>query len=143
MAKAGVPHDPKRTDAWDVEVGRRIRARRIECRMSQVKLADGLGVSFQQVQKYEMGVNRIGAGRMRRICEILKVPITFFYDAEIAGGATGVRRFKASRLFVLLQRRDSVKLVTAFNEVRDPRIRTALVRLVVQVGKMDAARRSE
>jgi transcriptional regulator with XRE-family HTH domain len=142
MAKAGMRHDPKRADAWDIEVGRRIRARRIECRMSQAGLADGLGVSFQQVQKYEMGVNRIGAARMRRICEILKVPITFFYDAEIAGGSTGVKRFQASRLFVLLQRRDSVQLVTAFNDVRDRRIRTALLRLVEQVGKMDAARRS-
>jgi hypothetical protein len=66
----------------------------------------------------------------------------FFYDAEIAGGSTGVKRFQASRLFVLLQRRDSVQLVTAFNEVHDRSIRTALLRLVEQVGKMDAARRA-
>jgi transcriptional regulator with XRE-family HTH domain len=142
MAKAGVAHDPKRMDAWDIEVGRRIRARRLEREMSQESLANGLGVSFQQVQKYEKGVNRVGAARMRRICEILKVPITFFYDAEIAGGSTGVKRFKASRLFVLLQRRDSVKLVTAFNDVRDARLRASLLRVVVQAGKLDASRRA-
>ena len=143
MAKAGVPHQPQRVEAWDIEVGRRIRARRIECEMSQTTLADGLGVTFQQIQKYEMGVNRIGAARMRRVCEILKVPITFFYDTEVAGGSTGSKRFQASRLFVLLQRRDSVQLVKAFNDVRDPRLRTSLLRLVVQVGKMDASRRAE
>ena len=142
MAKAEAPHHPKRMEAWDIEVGRRIRARRLECEMSQTTLADGLGVTFQQVQKYEMGVNRIGTARMRRVCEILKVPITFFYDAEVAGGSTGVKRFQASRLFVLLQRRDSVQLVTAFNDVRDPRLRGSLLRLVVQVGKLDASRRA-
>src|SRR5881227_4132536 len=71
----------RRADNRDAEVGRRVRSRRLECRLSQTELADKIGVTFQQVQKYEKGVNRIGAGRLQRISEALDVPITFFFDA--------------------------------------------------------------
>src|SRR3989440_10421272 len=70
----------RRADARDAEVGRRVRARRLECRLSQTELADKLGVTFQQVQKYEKGVNRIGAGRLQRICEALEVNASFLLD---------------------------------------------------------------
>ena len=70
----------RRADSRDAEVGRRVRSRRLECRLSQTDLADKIGVTFQQVQKYEKGVNRIGAGRLQRISEALEVPITFFFD---------------------------------------------------------------
>src|SRR5690242_21905721 len=71
----------RRADNRDAEVGRRVRSRRLECRLSQTELAERIGVTFQQVQKYEKGVNRIGAGRLQRISEALEVPITFFFDA--------------------------------------------------------------
>src|SRR5438477_12804607 len=71
----------RRADNRDAEVGRRVRSRRLECRLSQTDLASRIGVTFQQVQKYEKGVNRIGAGRLQRISEALEVPITFFFDA--------------------------------------------------------------
>src|ERR1043166_4842022 len=74
----------RRADNRDAEVGRRVRSRRLECRLSQTELADRIGVTFQQVQKYEKGVNRIGAGRLQRIAEALEVPISFFF-----GGAPG------------------------------------------------------
>ena len=74
----------RRADLRDAEVGRRVRSRRLECRLSQTELADRIGVTFQQVQKYEKGVNRIGAGRLQRISEALEVPISFFF-----GGGTG------------------------------------------------------
>src|SRR5437588_8826794 len=71
----------RRADSRDEEVGRRVRSRRLESRLSQTELADKIGVTFQQVQKYEKGVNRIGAGRLQRIAEALEVPITFFFNA--------------------------------------------------------------
>jgi transcriptional regulator with XRE-family HTH domain len=69
----------RRPDPHDVEVGRRLRACRVERQMSQLELATELGLTFQQVQKYERGRNRIGAGRLKRIAEILEVPITYFF----------------------------------------------------------------
>ena len=70
----------RRADSRDEEVGRRVHSRRLERRLSQTELADAIGVTFQQVQKYEKGRNRIGAGRLERISEKLGVPISFFFD---------------------------------------------------------------
>jgi transcriptional regulator with XRE-family HTH domain len=70
----------KSPDDNDIAIGRLIRAQRLVCRMSQTELANKVGVTFQQVQKYEKGVNRVGAGRLCRIAEALNVPVTFFFE---------------------------------------------------------------
>src|SRR6202035_3340730 len=70
---------------YDIELGGRLRLRRVEQKMSQSELADKLGVSFQQVQKYEKGVNRIGASRLQQIATALDVPVTFFFDDDGLG----------------------------------------------------------
>jgi transcriptional regulator with XRE-family HTH domain len=80
----------KRTDPYDVEVGRRIRARRMARQMSQMDLAGHLGLTFQQVQKYEKGTNRVAAGRLKRIARILEVPILYFFDDTDEVGSNGV-----------------------------------------------------
>ena len=82
----------RRADNRDAEVGRRVRSRRLECRLSQTELAERIGVTFQQVQKYEKGVNRIGAGRLQRISEALEVPISFFFGVGPGGGAKAESR---------------------------------------------------
>ena len=66
----------------DIELGKRIRLRRVEQKISQAELGEQLGVSFQQVQKYEKGVNRVGAARLQQIATALNVPVTFFYDGD-------------------------------------------------------------
>src|SRR5205814_10439088 len=66
----------------DIELGKRIRLRRVEQKISQAELGEKLGVSFQQVQKYEKGVNRVGAARLQQIAYALDVPVTFFYDGD-------------------------------------------------------------
>src|SRR6476646_4666948 len=71
----------RRADNRDAEVGRRVRSRRLECRLSQTELAERIGVTLQQVQNYEKGVNRIGAGRLQRISEAREVPISFFFGS--------------------------------------------------------------
>src|SRR6266480_4207999 len=91
----------RRADNRDAEVGRRVRSRRLECRLSQTELADRIGVTFQQVQKYEKGVNRIGAGRLQRISEALEVPITFFFDATPHGAERGASSLESA--FGLMQ----------------------------------------
>jgi transcriptional regulator with XRE-family HTH domain len=75
----------KSTTSHDVEVGQRIRARRMAKGMSQTELGTMLGVTFQQVQKYEKGVNRVGAGRLVRVGEALDVPVSFFFGATDTG----------------------------------------------------------
>src|ERR1039457_5563857 len=73
------------TVKYDHELGMRIRLRRVEMKISQSELADKLGVTFQQVQKYEKGVNRVGASRLQQVATALDVPITFFFDDADAG----------------------------------------------------------
>jgi transcriptional regulator with XRE-family HTH domain len=119
----------RQVEAWDVEVGRRIRARRLECWLSQQELAQGLGVSFQQIQKYEKGANRISAGRLLAICNLLQVPITFFYDSA-APSRSGETRAKPSRLFDLLDNPDTLQMAIAFDRLSDRNVRRAMVQLM-------------
>src|SRR5262245_52154816 len=73
---------PKKPDPVDVEVGQRIRIQRLQSGLSQTSLAEQLGVTFQQVQKYEKGVNRVGAGRLTKIAKVLDVPVSSFFGAH-------------------------------------------------------------
>lgn len=139
---SGAPQPKRRADALDAEIGRRIRARRIECGMSQTALAKKLGISFQQVQKYEQGTNRVSAGRLQRVCDALQVPVTFFYDSLPAAPDSSGSGITATKLFGHLQRRDAVELVTSFNNIRDRTLRRALVAVVGWLGKPTTPRRT-
>jgi len=99
----------KRTDPYEIEVGRRIRARRLARRMSQMELAGRLGVTFQQVQKYEKGTNRITAGRLKRIANILDVPILYFFEdavEEPAAPADNNRELRLVRAYARIDNLD-------------------------------------
>jgi transcriptional regulator with XRE-family HTH domain len=112
----------RRADGRDEEVGRRVRTRRMEQGLSQTDLANKIGVTFQQVQKYEKGVNRIGAGRLQRISEALDVPISYFFD-----GATGGPASKGVPISLLLQSRDSVHLLEAFKKLAEKNRRVSKI----------------
>ena len=120
----------KAPDARDVEVGRRIRAQRLVARMSQTELANHLGVTFQQVQKYEKGVNRVGAGRLSRIADVLNVPVSFFFSGDIAPAPSS----SAPTGLTFLETAGAVRLVRAYSTIEDPQIRRALVDLAEEVG---------
>src|SRR5579864_7871430 len=79
----------KQANPIDAQVGNRVRLRRMLIGMSQERLGEMLGLTFQQVQKYEKGINRIGAGRLFEVAEILGVPISFFYEEVDSGKAGG------------------------------------------------------
>jgi transcriptional regulator with XRE-family HTH domain len=114
----------KSPDRRDIEVGRRIRAFRLQKGMSQEKLADQLGITFQQVQKYEKGANRIGAGRLQRVSEILDVPIADLYATQKqASNATG-------EVLEFLDTAASLRLVRAYARIRDPGVKHAVTHLV-------------
>ena len=83
----------------DIELGKRIRLRRVEQKISQSGLADKLGVSFQQVQKYEKGVNRVGAARLQQIAIALDFPVTFFYNGDSKAREVESLLFLVARAF--------------------------------------------
>ena len=115
----------KSPDSVDKQIGMRVRMRRLTLDMSQQKLAADLGVSFQQLQKYEKGVNRVGAGRLQQIADILQVPITFFFE-----DFSTVRRSKSalpSSIADFLGSGDGLALAQAFVGIRDARQRRCLV----------------
>jgi len=127
----------RRADSRDAEVGRRVRSRRLECRLSQTELADRIGVTFQQVQKYEKGVNRIGAGRLQRISEALEVPISFFFG----GGTAATQREPAGTesVFGFMQTSGSVRIVKAFHKIKNRKARQLLVEMAEEFADLEAA----
>jgi transcriptional regulator with XRE-family HTH domain len=119
----------KGPDKRDIEVGHRVRTFRLQKGLSQEKLADQLGVTFQQVQKYEKGTNRIAAGRLQRIAEILELPITeFFAPNKGAGAAHG-------DAFELLDTATTLRLVRAYSRIGDPKVQQALVYFLEQIAR--------
>ena len=101
--------------------------------MSQTKLADAFGLSFQQVQKYEKGTNRIGAGRLQQISNILQVPVTFFFEgAPGVSGAPQAKGTAPSPAYVsdFLATSDGFALTKAFTQIKDKKIRRCVVDLV-------------
>ena len=109
----------------DVELGKRIRLRRVEQHISQTELGDKLGVSFQQVQKYEKGVNRVGAARLQQIATALDVPITFFYSGD------GKAREVESLLFI--DSSFSLRLLRAYSKMKDQAVQRQFVSLIESI----------
>ena len=123
----------------DKHVGSRLRMRRLMLDMSQTDIADALGLTFQQVQKYEKGSNRISASRLQHISQILQVPVPFFFEG--APAASGIPRAAQetadapSPAYVsdFLATSDGLALVKAFMCIQDPKLGRALVRLVEKI----------
>jgi len=120
----------KRAQKIDKVVGRNIRIHRLAKKMSQTELGQQLGVSFQQVQKYENGTNRVGSGRLYQIAAILGVHVRTFFK----GGET-TERAPESGLLDLLAEPQSVRLIRAFSKITDTAVRRSLVQLAEKFAK--------
>jgi transcriptional regulator with XRE-family HTH domain len=114
-------------EPYDVQIGHRVRALRIARRLSQAELGKALGVSFQQVQKYEKGVNRVSAGRLQRVAELFEVPVTSFF------GRQPRRAEQTDRTFEFLGEAGAIQLLQAYALIRNAGIRQGLVRLARQI----------
>jgi transcriptional regulator with XRE-family HTH domain len=114
-------------DRVDIEVGQRVRTFRLQKGLSQEKLGDQLGLTFQQVQKYEKGTNRIGAGRLQRIANILEIPVADFFTSHKQGAVA------PAELFKLLDTAAALRLVRAYSRIREPRVQRAIARLVENI----------
>ena len=121
----------KRPNPVDVHVGGRVRMRRIEIRMAQQVLGDHIGLTFQQVQKYEKGTNRIGASRLQQIGKTLQVPASYFFEGAPGGWEGGETSTRTSDALVeLLGTREGHTLVNCFRRIPDPEIRHSFVALI-------------
>lgn len=120
-------------NATDLQVGESIRVHRLIAGMSQQALADRLGVSFQQVQKYENGTNRVGAGRLPQIAEILNIPISALFSANADASRSGSAESVAP--IYLIPDKSTLRLLTSFSSVSDRAIRRGLVDLVDAIAK--------
>lgn len=129
----------RKANPIDVHVGTRVRLRRMLLGMSQEKLGERLGLTFQQVQKYEKGVNRIGASRLYELAKVLAVKVEFFYEdapdpATGRGAEPGVAGFADppadNYVADFLGSRDGLELNKAFARITDPKVRRTIVDLV-------------
>ncbi len=139
--------DPSRAQAGrprpvDVHVGSRVRLRRTMLGMSQEKLGQAIGLTFQQVQKYERGTNRIGASRLYQLSKVLDVPVSFFFDDmpdEVAGETTPAQGMAEAEGPAYeadtLAKRETLELVRAYYRIRSPKVRKRVFELAKALAK--------
>jgi transcriptional regulator with XRE-family HTH domain len=121
----------------DKHVGSQVRMRRKMLGMSQAKLGDALGLTFQQVQKYESGMNRMGASRLQHISHILQVPVPFFFEGA-PGQTKGVGKLPSpAYVSDFLASRDGLALTKAFMRIKEISVRRRIVGLVEEIAGDD------
>jgi DNA-binding XRE family transcriptional regulator len=133
MARKSTP--VRRSDSRDAEVGRRVRTQRLSKGLSQTALGQMIGVTFQQVQKYENGINRIGAGRLSRIAEVLDVPVSYFFPDETEGRLASKA---GDSPFDLLSTSGAIQLVRAYARIERGNVRSTLVQIAEYLAKAPA-----
>lgn len=118
----------KKPNPIDVHVGSRIRMRRNMLGMSQEKLGESLGITFQQIQKYEKGTNRVGASRLQAIASIMEVPVAFFFE-DAPGGAGLAEESQNTYVVDFLSSAEGLQLNRAFARISDPKVRRKIIDL--------------
>ena len=132
----------KKPNPIDTHVGSRVRLRRTMLGLSQEKLGEALGITFQQVQKYEKGSNRIGASRLQRISEVLNVPVSFFFEDAPSSGqpAPGFAEPSGGDYVAdFLSSSEGLQLNRAFVKISDPKVRRRVVELVRSLAEEEEA----
>jgi len=119
----------KQQDPLDIEVGRRVRSLRLEKGMSQEKLGNQVALTFQQIQKYENGTNRIGAAKLQRIAQILGVSVSALYPDPVPAGRT------SQEVAELIDTGSTLRLLRAYSRMRSPSLQRALTTLVEEIAE--------
>ena len=132
----------KAPNATDKHVGSRVRMRRKMLAMSQTKLGDALGLTFQQVQKYEKGTNRIGASRLQQLSHVLQVPVAFFFEGapnalEPHGSGSAL---SVAQIDDFISNSDGLRLIGAFMRIDNAAVRRRIVMLVQEIAGDDGNR---
>ena len=134
----------KQPNPIDIHVGSRVRLRRMMLGMSQEKLGENLGITFQQIQKYEKGTNRIGASRLQHIARVLTVPVSFFFEdapgsvpMEPAGTEGMAESPSANYVVDFLSSSEGIQLNKAFIRIKDAKLRRKVIELVRAMAGQD------
>jgi transcriptional regulator with XRE-family HTH domain len=117
----------------DAHVGSRLRMRRMMLGMSQEKLGEAFGLTFQQVQKYEKGVNRMGASRLQHAAQILGVSVPFFFEGAQGGHIEGGDTLSPAYIDDFVSSEDGLRLIKAFTRIPRPAVRHRIVNLVHEI----------
>ena len=136
----------KRPNPIDVHVGTRLRLLRVKAKLSQQAIGKMLGLTFQQIQKYEKGTNRIGASRLQQIAAILQVPVAFFFEGApdpaarsaampAAPGPEAAGDLAPESIYGFLATPEGLSLARSFIRIRDSKVRHRIVALVEEIGK--------
>lgn len=126
----GTQRTGKRPNPTDVYVGSRVRLRRKMLGLSQEKLGDKLGITFQQIQKYEKGTNRVGASRLEAMSTALDVPVSYFFPERESGKSPGLQEEGATFMTDFLSTSEGLELSRAFVKLRNAKVRRKVVELV-------------
>jgi transcriptional regulator with XRE-family HTH domain len=124
----------KNPDPIDLHVGSRVKLRRVLVGLSQEKLGDALGITFQQIQKYEKGTNRIGASRLQQASKVLGVPVNFFFEGGPSqmGMTTGFAEpAEGAYIADFASTPEGNQLITAFVKIKEPKLRKKILDLVI------------
>ena len=133
MTKKGAKqaNNKRSPDEHDAGFGKKIRLRRVECGMSQEQLGEKLGLSFQQVQKYEKGTNRVGASRLQQVAKALGVPVSFFYDGD--------KHSREVESLMFVDSNFSMRLLRAYNAIQNKSVARQFVALLETVAANEEA----
>ena len=129
----------KQPNSTDTYVGSRVRIRRKMLGMSQEKLGEQLGITFQQVQKYEKGANRIGASRLQTISQVLEVPIGYFFPQEPAAAGGMGESAQSDYISDFMMSSEGIELNRAFAQIKDPKLRRKVIELVRSMASSEAS----
>lgn len=124
-------------DPVDKHVGSRVRMRRMMLSMSQEKLGDAIGLTFQQVQKYEKGTNRMGSSRLQQIANVLQVPVTFFFEGTPGQPKLDGKAPSPAYVSDFLSTSDGLALTKAFMQIKNAKLRRSIVNAVEEIADGD------
>lgn len=126
--------NPREPNAIDIHVGARIRLRRVQLDISQSKLAEDLGVTFQQVQKYERGTNRVSASKLWKTAEALGVTVSYFFEGLAPDGSVSTKAADNDTLYDFIASPDGIDLAQAFTAINDQTVRRRMIDLCRALG---------
>jgi transcriptional regulator with XRE-family HTH domain len=124
---------PKPPNPIDVHVGERIRMWRTERKISRIALGEAIGLTGQQIQKYENGTNRIGASRLQQICTVLEIPVSFLFEGALGSspGESGMPQ----DIVDFMESDEGVRFVAAFSRITDRKMRRGIARLAGRIAE--------
>jgi transcriptional regulator with XRE-family HTH domain len=128
----------RRPHPVDLHVGLRIRLARTERKISRIALAEAVGLTEQQILKYEKGRNRIGAGRLQQICSVLEIPVAFLFEG--APGSSLHESGMPQDIIDFVESPEGVRVVAAFERITDPKMRRGIARLATRIAAQGADR---